>query len=91
MFATKNLVKKLKNNHETLQKTLDKKGITDFDMDKISKSKTTFEFDNEFTLKVLANDMTHEEYYKCLSCIDVLESINNPMFFIHSKNDPICR
>lgn len=60
-------------------------------MEKISKAKTTFEFDDEFTLKVLTKELTHEEYYKELSCIDVIDKIENPMLFIHSKNDPICR
>jgi predicted alpha/beta-fold hydrolase len=91
LFATKKLINKLKYNEESLKKFLKKKSISDFDMKKAERAKTTFEFDNEFTLKVLAKGLTHQEYYKELSCLDYLDSIKNPILFIQSKNDPVCR
>ena len=78
-------------NKDCLEKYLKKKPNSDFDLEKVKKSLTTFQFDNEYTLKLLAQEMTHQEYYKELSCLDYIDSIDNPIFFIHSKNDPICR
>lgn len=60
-------------------------------MDRLSKTKTTFTFDEEYTLKVIARGSTQEAYYGELSCGDYLDSIENPVLFIQSKNDPICR
>lgn len=60
-------------------------------MDRVGRAKNTFQFDEAFTLKVLARDSSCAKYYQELSCSDVVESVERPVLFVQSKNDPICR
>ncbi|KAJ2806756.1 hypothetical protein H4R20_001563 [Coemansia guatemalensis] len=61
----------------------------DFDVRKISKSSTIFEFTEEMTRKAFqyksAKDLLDDS-----SCDRVLENIRIPMLFLNSLDDPIC-
>lgn len=85
------MINRVKFNRDCLQRYLTNHSISDFDMNRLSNTKNTFEFDDEYTLKVIARGSTKEKYYNELSCSDYLESIENPVLFVQSKNDPICR
>lgn len=77
-------------NHETIQKFMKLHNITDFDKSAAAKAQTTFQFDKEFTFKLLDRGGNLEDYYRHMSCKDVIDQVKDPVLFFHSKDDPIC-
>lgn len=59
------------------------------DYEKLKKTKTTFDFDQEFTFKVIDSHNNSKEYYRTFSCVDEIAHVEKPVLFLHSKNDPI--
>ena len=75
---------------DTIMKSVKENNIQGFNPSQVRKAKTTFQFDDEFTLKLLAPGEPQSNYYDKLSCSEDVKNVDLPMLFIHSKNDPIC-
>ena len=88
---TKKLIDKVHFNTEAIGGFVRSSGIDDFYIDQIKWLRTTFQFDDKYTFKVLDRGSNSKEYYQHVSCQDVVDSIRTPMLFLHSRNDPICR
>ena len=78
-------------NMESVKKVIKRDNIQDFDPDLVDKTQTTFQFDEEFTFKLIDRGGNGEDYYRHMSCVDVLDKVQDPVIFFHSKDDPICR
>ena len=59
------------------------------DFDKVKAVKTTFEFDKEFTFKLVPGFESSKDYYRHLSCLDQIENVEQRVLFLQSRNDPI--
>lgn len=90
-FLTKKLVEKVHFNAEAIGRFTESNKISDFYIDKIKRLRTTFQFDENYTFKILEPGSNSKEYYKHVSCEEVVDSIQTPILFLHSRNDPICR
>lgn len=88
MFLAKKLAEKVTFNKEQIEKwsVLHR---TPIDFPKITLSKSTFEIDRHFSLKVFHQFESSEKYYYRLSCFYEIAKVAEPVFFIQSKNDPI--
>ena len=87
-FLTNKLIEKAMFN----KKSLDEwqiKNQRKIDYKKLKRSFTTFQFDQNFSFKILENHNKSENYYLEFSCFYDLEKVNEPVLFIQSKNDPI--
>ena len=84
------LINKMKFNKEIVKKLSLNKIYKDFNFEKVKGTQTIYDFDSEFTLKLVDRQATHKSYYDSLSCTDNFKTIDTPMLFIHSQNDPIC-
>ena len=88
IFLTRKLIDKVKFNQRAIEMKLDQNGDR-IDFEKLKKCKTTFEYDREFTFKIIDNFKNSEEYYKGFSCKDSIKKIDKPVLIINSANDPI--
>lgn len=86
-FLTNELVNKILYNKSSVDKKIKKENIG-IDFEALKKCNTTFEFDKEFTFK-LVKENDSKEYYKTFSCHEDLENVDVPVLFIQSRNDPI--
>ena len=77
-------------NSKAVQAYVDNNKVQNFDFSNFRFLRTTFQFDQLYTLKILAPGSTPKKYYANVSCIDYVESVHTPVLFLHSKNDPIC-
>ena len=89
-FLVKNLYNKVIFNKTAIDEFARINNIT-FDYEKIRKSPTTFDFDKNFTFTIVSQHNDSERYYALFSCTNDIEYVDEPVFFIHSKNDPISR
>ncbi len=89
-FLTKNLTKKVEFNRQAIDEWCNEANIS-LDFDHISKSKTTFEFDQRFTFRIVDRHNDSSIYYQLFSCQHDVKNVDVPVLFIHSKNDPISR
>lgn len=86
---TKSLIQKVRFNLDTVNKIKETNKI-EFDFDKLEKSMSIEEFDNEFTNKFYGiGDRT--EYYSKLSSHEDIKNVTVPLMLINSKNDPISK
>ena len=76
IFLTRKLIDKVKFNQRAIEMKLDQNGDR-IDFEKLKKCKTTFEYDREFTFKIIDNFKNSEEYYKGFSCKDSIKKIDN--------------
>lgn len=88
-YMSKNLLKKVKFNIEAVKKWQAETGI-ELQLNEMEKLENTFEFDEKFTFIVHPQYKVHKDYYDLISCIDFIDKIRIPVFFLHSKDDPIC-
>ena len=77
-------------NSTAVNKYVENQKVSDFDFSKFFMLRTTFQFDDLYTFKILCRGSNPKKYYKHVSCIDYIESVDVPMLFLHSRNDPIC-
>lgn len=77
-------------NGQALEKFLVHYPVKDFDKNKIRFLRTTFQFDEKYTFKILSPGNTPEKYYQYISCLNHLHKIDVPVLFLHSKNDSLC-
>lgn len=89
-FLTKELIKKVFFNRNSIEKWLLENGRS-IDFDKLTRLKSTFQFDKEVTFKILHKYDSSLDYYKLFSCTDDVANVRQPVLFLHSKNDPISR
>ena len=77
-------------NSKAIEKNISYNKIKDFDYSKFRFLRTTFQFDEQYTLKLLAPGSNPKEYYSNVSCKDTIDLVDTPILFLHSKNDFIC-
>jgi predicted alpha/beta-fold hydrolase len=87
---TKKLIEKMNFNSKAVELYVEQNGVLDFDIDKLKFLRTTFQFDDLYTFKILSRNNTPAVYYQNVSCIQKIKDVNIPVLFLHSKNDPIC-
>ena len=90
MFLTRKLYEKVTFNIQAIEEFSRTKKIQ-LDFKRISRSTTTFDFDRQFTFKVVDQHNDSAVYYQLFSCQNDVENVEVPVFFVHSKNDPISR
>ena len=77
-------------NSKAVQENVQNKQVQNFHFSDFWGLRTTFQFDELYTLKVLAPGSSPKKYYANVSCLNFVEKVDIPALFLHSKNDPIC-
>lgn len=87
-FLTEKLVEKVLFNRQVIEQWLTENG-RQVDFDRLKKLNSTFEFDQEFTFRILDRVGDSREYYQTFSCHKDVGAVEEPVLFLHSRNDPI--
>lgn len=87
-FLTKKLVEKVLFNRASIERWLAENGRK-LDFGRLEGLSTTFEFDREVTFKIMHNVGDSREYYHTFSCHQDVGNVEEPVLFLHSRNDPI--
>ena len=82
-FLVDNMVKIIKTNEAFLRHH-----VENVDFVKLYKSKSSFEFDSEYTCKMLGYK-NPEHYYRDSSCVEHLHNIRRPTLAISAIDDPV--